>query len=134
MNIFCPEFATCVYNFHEITVTLFISGGKEMVIAKPCTHLHPVPFTFPQLHPAPPTFIHPHPAYFSLHLALCNILNFMRTKMSRVIGQFLQIQAEKIWSLFFLKIGTYGILEVLLPNPWLDFWNSNHKIHFLANF
>ena len=105
-----------------------------MDIAKPCTHLHPVPFTFPQLHPAPPTFTHPHPAYFSLHLALCSILNFMRTKMSRVIGQFLQIQAEKIQScLFFLKIGTHGILEVLIPNPWLDFWNSNPKIHFLAN-
>ena len=32
-----------------------------------------------------------------------------------------------------MKIGTYGIFEVLIPNPDLDFWNSNPKIHFLAN-
>ena len=31
--------------------------------------------------------------------------------------------------LFCLKIGTHGILEVLIPNPHLDFWNSNPKIH-----
>ena len=29
---------------------------------------------------------------------------------------------------FWLKIGTHGILEVLIPNPTLDFWNSNPKI------
>ena len=33
-----------------------------------------------------------------------------------------------------LKIGTHGILEVLIPNPKLDFWNSDPKIHFWANF
>ena len=25
------------------------------------------------------------------------------------------------------------MLEVQIPNPHLDFWNSNHKIHFWAN-
>ena len=34
---------------------------------------------------------------------------------------------------FWPKIGTHGILEVLIPNPGLDFWNSNSKIHFWAN-
>ena len=34
---------------------------------------------------------------------------------------------------FWLKIGSHGILEVLIPNPDLDFWNSNPKIHFWAN-
>ena len=34
---------------------------------------------------------------------------------------------------FWLKIGTHGILEVLIPNPDLDFWNSDPKIHFWAN-
>ena len=34
---------------------------------------------------------------------------------------------------FRLKIGTHGILEVLIGNPDLDFWNSNPKIHFWAN-
>ena len=34
-------------------------------------------------------------AHFSLHLALCNSLNLIRTKISHVIEQFPQIQAEK---------------------------------------
>ena len=34
---------------------------------------------------------------------------------------------------FWLKIGTHGILEVLIPNPDFNFWNSNPKIHFWAN-
>ena len=34
---------------------------------------------------------------------------------------------------FWLKIGSHGILEVLIPNPDLDFWNCNPKIHFWAN-
>ena len=34
---------------------------------------------------------------------------------------------------FWLKIGTCGILEVLIPNPDLGFWNSDHKIHFWAS-
>ena len=32
---------------------------------------------------------------------------------------------------FWLKIGPLGILEMLIPNP--DFWNSDPKIHVLAN-
>ena len=40
-------------------------------IAKPCTHLHA--------------------AHFSLHQALCNTLSVIRTKISHVIGQYLQI-------------------------------------------
>ena len=35
--------------------------------------------------------------------------------------------------LFCLKIGTHLILEVLIPNMDLDFWNSDLKIHFWAN-
>ena len=35
---------------------------------------------------------------------------------------------------FWLKIGTHGILKVLIPNPVLDFWNSDPKTHFWANF
>ena len=34
---------------------------------------------------------------------------------------------------FWLKIGSHGILEVLIPNPDLDFWDSGTKIHFFAN-
>ena len=32
-----------------------------------------------------------------------------------------------------LKIGSEAILEVLIPNPDFDFWNSDPKIHFWAN-
>ena len=34
---------------------------------------------------------------------------------------------------FWLRIGTHGILEVLIPNPGLGFWNCNPKTHFWAN-
>ena len=34
---------------------------------------------------------------------------------------------------FWVKIGLHGILEVLIPNLDLDFWNSNPNIHFWAN-
>ena len=35
--------------------------------------------------------------------------------------------------LFWLKIGTHGMLEMLIPDPDLYFWNSNSKIDFWAN-
>ena len=34
---------------------------------------------------------------------------------------------------FCLKIDQYGILEVLIPNPNLDFWYSHLKVYFCAN-
>ena len=34
---------------------------------------------------------------------------------------------------FWLKSSSLGIFHVLIPNPDLDFWNSNPKIHFWAN-
>ena len=96
--------------------------------------------TSAQLHPPPPILfqpplssIHPHPAHFSLHPALCNTLNNIQTKISRNwaispnLGRKIQI------CLFWLKIGSHGILEVAILNPDLDLWNSNPKIHFLAN-
>ena len=62
------------------------------------THLHSPPPSSTQLHPSPPSSfqpppssIHLHPTHFSLHTALCNTLNVIRTKISHVIGQFPQI-------------------------------------------
>ena len=55
---------------------LFFLQIKKVGITKPCTHLL-------------------HPAHFSLHLALCNTLNVIRTKISYVIGQFPQLQSKK---------------------------------------
>ena len=60
---------------------------------KPYTQLHSAPSTSTQLHPPPPSrfqpppsSIHLHPTHFSLHLALCNTLNNIRSKISDVIG------------------------------------------------
>ena len=33
-----------------------------------------------------------------------------------------------------MKISTHGILEVLIPNPDLDIWNSDPKNPFLGKF
>ena len=62
-----------------------------MGITKPCTHLHPAPSISTQPHPPPPgsfqpppSPIHLHLAHFSLHPALCNTLNNIRTKISNV--------------------------------------------------
>ena len=35
---------------------------------------------------------------------------------------------------FSLKVGTHGILEVLIPNPDLDFGNFDAKIHLSKNW
>ena len=69
------------------------------------------------MHPAPHSFMHLHLAHFKLHPALRNTLNVIRTDIAQN------------W-----KIGKHGILEVLIPNPDLDFWNSDPKIQFWANF
>ena len=42
---------------------------------------------------------------------------------------FRQIWAEKVK----VEIDTHGIWEVQIPNPDLDFWNSDLKIHYWAN-
>ena len=52
--------------------------------------LNPAP-TSTQLHPSLLSSIHLHPVHLSVHPALCNTLNVIRTKISHVIGQFPQI-------------------------------------------
>ena len=79
-----------------------------------------------QLHPPPTSSIHLHPAHFSLHPALCkNIAH--NWAISPNFGR--KIQSCPFW----LKIGSHGILEVLISNLDLDFWNSDPKIQFWAN-
>ena len=94
---------------------LFFVQIRRVGITKPCTRLL-------------------HPAHFNLQLALCNTLNVIRTKTLHVIGQFLPKLGWKIQRCpFWLKIGTHGLLVVLILNLHLDFWNSDPKIHFRAN-
>ena len=82
-----------------------------------------------------PRSIHLHPAHLNLHPALCNTLNVIRTKILDIIWQFSKISANKFRVVHFdKKIGTYGILVVLIPNLVLKFWNSDPKIQYLGKF
>ena len=107
---------------------------KILGITKPSTQLHPAPSTSTQfisnsteLHPPPPSSFQPPPSFLQ-HPQQYLHQNVARNwAISPNFGQ-------KIKSLpFWLKIGTHGILEVLIPNPDLDFWNSDPKIHFWAS-
>ena len=97
-------------------------------------HLHPAPSTSTQListsvqlHPPPPSSFQPplsslqHPQQYSNQSIARN------WPISPNLGQ--KIRSFPLW----LKIVTYSILEVLIPNPDLDFWNCDPKIHFWSN-
>ena len=102
-------------------------GWNEVVITKPCTHLHPASSTSTQLHPPPP----------SSFQSPLNSLQHPQQYLNQNIARKWAISpnlGQKIKSCpFRLKIGTQGILEVLILNPDLDFWNSDPKIHFWPN-
>ena len=106
----------------------------KMVLLKPCTHLHPAPSTFTQListsaqlHPPPPNSFQSPPSSLQHPQQYLNQNIARNWAISPNLGR--KIQSCPFW----LKIGSHGILEVLIPNPDLDFWNSNPKIHFWAN-
>ena len=93
-------------------------------ITKPCSNLHPADFNFNQAPPSssqlPPSSLQQPQQYLNLNIA-------GNSAISPNLG-------KKIKSCpFLLKIGTHGILEVLIRNRDLDFWNSDPKIHFWAN-
>ena len=98
-----------------------------MGITKPCTHLHPAPSTTTQListsiqlHPPPPNSLQHLQQYLNQNIA-------RNWAISPNLGR-------KIKScLFWRKISTHGIMEVLIPNPDLDFWNSHSRNHFWGN-
>ena len=108
-------------------------------IAKRCTHT--------QLHPPLPSSIHLHPAHFNLHPAPFTSTQFISasTQLSATPSTIFEPKYSRNWATspnlgrkikscpFWLKTDTHGILEVLIPNPDLDFWNSDPKIHFWAN-
>ena len=99
------------------------------------------------MHPPPPSSIHLNPAHFNLHPAPSTSTQLISasTKLSPTLSKYLNQNIARNWAISpnlghkikscpsWLKIGTHGILEVLIPNPELDFWNSNPKIHFWAN-
>ena len=90
----------------------------------PSTQLHPPP---PWSFQPPTSCIHLHRAHFSLPQQYLNQNIARNWAISPNLGR--KIKSCPFW----LKIGTHGILEVLILNPDLDFWKSNPKIHFWAN-
>ena len=80
--------------------------------------------TSTQLHPPPPSSFQPPPS---------SLQQYLNQKIARNWAIFPNL-GRKIKSCpFWLKIGTHGILEVLILNPDFDFWNCDPKIHFWAN-
>ena len=83
--------------------------------------------TSTQLHPPPPSSFQPPPNSMQHPQQYLNQNIARNWAIAPNLGQ--KIKSYPFW----LKIGTYGILEVLIPNPNLDFWNSDPKVHFWAN-
>ena len=122
IRTFCNFEQSNVLNDLSITLTKWVLLNH----APTSTQLHPPPPSSTQLHPPPPSSFQPPPA-------LCNSQQYLNQSIARywVISPNL---GQKIKScLFWLKTGTRGILEELILNPDLDFWNSYPKIHFWAN-
>ena len=97
-------------------------------------HLHSAPSTSTQListptqlHPPPPSSFQPTPNFLQHPQQYLNQNIARNGAISPNLGQ--KTKSCPFW----LKIGTCGILEVFIPNPDLDFWNSDPKIHFRAN-
>ena len=114
------------WNYRAVTraelLTLFPGGGDGDTwifsgITKPYTRLHPPP---PSSFLSPPSSLQHPQQYLNQNIA-------GNWAISPNLGR--KIKSCPFW----LKIGTHGILEVLIPNPDLDFWNLDPKIHFWVN-
>ena len=118
------------------SVNIFVFVWKyveDFTITKPCTHLHPRPSASTQCHPPLTSSFQPPLSSIHLHPAHCSL-----TQLSVISSSLLKPNSPNLgWKFqscsFWLKIGTHNILEVPIPNPDLDFWNSDPKIHFWAN-
>ena len=108
-----------------------------MGVTKPCIHLYPAPSTSNQLHPALSISTQLISTSTQLHLPPPSSLQHPQQYSNQNIARNWVISpnlGRKIQSCpFWLKIGSHGILEVLILNPDLDFRNSDHKIHYGAS-
>ena len=112
------------------SISLGCSFGNEWTLLNhvpSSTNLHPAQFTTThlistctQLNPPPPSSLRHLQQYLNQNIA-------RKWAISPNLGRKFKICP------FRLKIGTHGILKVLIPNPGLDFWNSDPKINFWAN-
>ena len=96
---------------------------------KPCTNLHPAP-SF-----SPISTSSNHLISASAHLSATSCKNQRYKNQTTARNWAISPNlGRKIQSCFFcLKIGFYGNLKMMIPNPDLDFGNSELKIHFWAN-
>ena len=106
-----------LFNFNLFADLAFSNDWVLLNRAPTSTHLHPPPPS--SFQPPPSSLQHPQ-QYLSQNIA-------HNWTISPNLGQ--KIKSCPFW----LKIGTRGILEVVIPNPGLDFWNSGPKIHFWTN-
>ena len=91
------------------------------------TKLHLPPPSFTQFRPPPLSSFQPPPSSLQHPQQYLNQNIARNWAISPNLGQ--KVQSCPFW----LKIGSDGIMDVLIPNPDLDFWNSNPKIYFWAN-
>ena len=114
---------------------------KSMGITKPCTHLHPPPSTSTHLHPAPcistklistSTQLRPRPpnSFQPARSSLQHPQSYKNQNIARNWGISPNLGKKFQNCLFFLKIGTHGILEELILHPDLVFQNPTPKSIF----
>ena len=99
------------------------------------THLHP---SAPSSFQSPPSSIHLHLAQLSLHPALCNTLNVIRSLISHISGNFSKFRSKNSNLSILTNIGNKKNLEVTVSNPDLVFFLGSRlsldpKIHFWVN-
>ena len=102
--------------------------------------MHPPPSSSIRLDPASPSSIYLQPAYFNLHLAWSSSTQLPGTpstifepKYCTYLGNFSRFSLKNSKLSILIENWLNGILEELIPNQDLDFWNSNPKIHFWIN-
>ena len=129
---------------HLILEILSVQKSTVKGITKPCTQLHPAPSTSTHIHPAPSisiqliltsTQLHPAPpsSFQSLPSSLQHPQQYLNQNIARNWAISPNLDRKIKNSQFFLKIGALRISRVLIPNPDLEFWNSDSKIHFWTN-
>ena len=115
--------------FHAIASSALISGSfLIMYITKTCTHLHPAPSTSTQLHLPSSASTQLISTSTQLHPPIPSLFQFPPSSLQHP-QQYLSQNIARNWAIspnlgqkikscpFWLKIGSDGILEVLIPNP-----------------
>ena len=86
-----------------------------------------------QLHPPPPSLFQPPPSSFQSPPSSLEHPQYLDQNIAGNWAICPNLDRKIKSYLFWLKIGTHGILEVLIPDPDLDFWSSYPKINFWVN-